>query len=180
MDDIPTGHASGAPGPVAAALSYVFTLPVAPGGTSRAGRSGLTAGAEVATLDGLLPVEYLGPGDRIVTRAGARVLRAVTTLPLITDLVRVAPGTLGQGRPGAALILGAGTEVLLRGWRAEALFGKAQECVAVARLVDGQFITRLTGARMRLYGLHFDAPEIIYAEGVELGCQPLQIRRGAA
>ena len=34
--------------------------------------SGLLVGTRVRTLDGILPVEYLEPGDRVVTRAGAR------------------------------------------------------------------------------------------------------------
>ncbi|WP_132601814.1 hypothetical protein [Rhodovulum adriaticum] len=37
----------------------------------------MTAGTIVLTLDGALPVEYLAAGDRIVTRAGARVLRDI-------------------------------------------------------------------------------------------------------
>ncbi|MGV6812438.1 MAG: hypothetical protein ACWA47_09340 [Brevirhabdus sp.] len=40
-----------------------------------AGASTLALGTIVYTLDGALPVEYLTAGDRIVTRAGARVLR---------------------------------------------------------------------------------------------------------
>jgi len=35
----------------------------------------LSIGTIVYTLDGALPVEYLGEGDRIVTRSGAKVLR---------------------------------------------------------------------------------------------------------
>ena len=140
------------------------------------GLAGLALGAQVATLEGMLPVEYLSPGDRIITRAGARVLRGLSMLPLVTQLVRIAPGALGHDRPTGALMLGAGTEVLLRDWRAQALFGRAQALVAVARLVDGQFVTRVTGEKTRLFTLHFDTPEVIYAEGVEVGCQPLKLR----
>lgn len=53
----------------------------------RASRSGadasqphLGAGTIIYTLDGALPVEYLEPGDRIITRAGARILRALHRL----------------------------------------------------------------------------------------------------
>ena len=35
---------------------------------------GMVAGTRIRTLEGLLPVEYLEPGDRIVTRSGARRL----------------------------------------------------------------------------------------------------------
>ncbi|WP_095589892.1 hypothetical protein [Actibacterium ureilyticum] len=39
----------------------------------------LAIGTMVMTLDGALPVEYLTPGDRIVTRAGLRILRQIDT-----------------------------------------------------------------------------------------------------
>ena len=37
--------------------------------------TGLAPGTIIFTLEGALPVEYLSPGDRIITRAGMRVLR---------------------------------------------------------------------------------------------------------
>ena len=42
--------------------------------------NGLLAGTQVRTLDGLIPVEFLEPGDRIVTRDGARQLMAISVL----------------------------------------------------------------------------------------------------
>lgn len=42
-------------------------------------RAGLPVGTVVLTLDGALPVEFLSAGDRIVTRAGVRVLRRIDT-----------------------------------------------------------------------------------------------------
>ncbi len=40
--------------------------------------AGLAPGTIIFTLEGALPVEYLSPGDRIITRAGMRVLRALS------------------------------------------------------------------------------------------------------
>ena len=40
---------------------------------------GLVQGTVVMTADGALPVEYLEPGDRIVTRSGMRVLTGIDT-----------------------------------------------------------------------------------------------------
>ncbi|WP_175474775.1 hypothetical protein [Celeribacter indicus] len=40
---------------------------------------GLPVGTEVMTAEGCLPVEYLEPGDRVVTRGGLRVLRDIDT-----------------------------------------------------------------------------------------------------
>ncbi len=41
--------------------------------------AGLTAGTVVLTMDGAMPVEFLCSGDRIITRAGMRVLRRIDT-----------------------------------------------------------------------------------------------------
>lgn len=177
MDRQAAGRASGkdgALGPVALAPSLTFESPLAAGGS--AGFAGFAMGALVATMDGLLPVEYLSLGDRVVTRAGARVLRGVSSLPLVRGLVRVAPGALGHDRPGSEMILGAGTEVLVRDWRAQALFGAREALVPVVRLVDGQFVTRVEGRKERLFALHFEAPEVIYADGIEIGCKPLAVK----
>ncbi len=173
MDRQAMGRASGAKAPAATAhpITLDSHLTAAPG----TGLTGFALGARVATMDGLLPVEFLELGERIITRAGARVLRGISALPMVSNLVRIAPGALGHDRPGAALVLGAGTEVLLRDWRAQAFFGKAQALIPVSRLIDGQFVTRLSGVRTRLFALHFDVAEVIYADGVELGCRPLRV-----
>lgn len=147
---------------------------------ARAGLAGVALGTQVATLDGLIPVEFLTVGERVVTRSGARPVRAISAMPLVSKLVRVAPGALGHDRPGMPLMLGAGTKVLLRDWRARAMFGAAQALVEITRLIDGQFITRSEGGKCRLYALHFDAPEVIYADGVEIGCEPLRVQAPSA
>ena len=174
MDRQASGRGEGGLGAASITPGFVVEGHLARG--PGAGLCGLAIGAQVATLEGVLPVEYLSPGDRVITRAGARGLRGISTLPLVKNLVRIAPGALGHDRPTGALALGPGTEVLLRDWRAQALFGKAQALVAVSRLIDGQFVTRVTGEKTRLFALHFDAPEVIYAEGVEVGCHPLRLR----
>lgn len=133
--------------------------------------TGVVQGAHVLTLDGALPVEYLSPGDRIVTRSGLRLLRAVQVLPARSDLLRIEAGTLGHGRPEAALLVGARTQVFLRGWRAQAMFGKRELLVDLSRLVDGMHVSRVASEGRRLFSLQFDAPEVIYSEGVEIGAQ---------
>ncbi|MBW6417735.1 Hint domain-containing protein [Celeribacter sp. PS-C1] len=40
---------------------------------------GLPLGTKVMTADGILPVEYLEPGDRVITRAGMRRLLGIDT-----------------------------------------------------------------------------------------------------
>ncbi|WP_372840113.1 Hint domain-containing protein [Phaeovulum sp.] len=130
----------------------------------------IAQGAGILTLDGLLPVEYLSPGDRIVTRSGAMRLRAVHTSVAQGPLIRVAPSALGHDRPDQALLLAPDTKVLVRDWRAKAMFGKAQALVAVSRLIDGDYVARVPGGKRRLFSLEFDAPQVVYADGVEVGC----------
>lgn len=133
--------------------------------------TGLFAGTRVLTLEGELPVEFLAPGDRIVTRSGARTLRRITARQAApAEVIRIAAGSLGHDRPEAALTIGPAQPVLVRDWRARALFGAAQATVAAERLVDGSYIQRATLADAQLLTLEFDRAETIYAGGVELAC----------
>lgn len=135
--------------------------------------TGIAAGARILTLDGALPVEYLEPGDRIITRSGMRVLRAITTRVCDADTVmQVAAGALGFDRPEGTIRVGADQHVVLRDWRAKAMFGRAEASVPVVALNDGHYVTPQKAPGLRLYALSFDAPEVIYAEGMELATTP--------
>lgn len=139
-----------------------------------AGTLGMLAGTHVRTLDGLLPVEYLGEGDRIVCRQGARRLAGVTINHLNRiDLVRILASTLGHDRPEQDLLVAPDQPVLIRDWRAKALYGLSVATIPAQRLVDGEFVTRETRANARLYRLCFAEDEVIYAEGLELACPVL-------
>lgn len=130
----------------------------------------------VLTAEGALPVEYLAVGDRIVTRSGLRVLRGVTVQVVrrIT-MVWIGGDTLGVGRPAASLVIAPGQAILIRDWRAQALFGKAQAMIAAGRLIDGELIRPVAMTNMRLYSLYFDSDEVIYAGGLELGCAAARV-----
>ena len=128
---------------------------------------GLAAGTEVLTLDGALPVEFLNPGDRIITRAGMRVLRRITVQDSAEPMYLVRPGALGEDQPGDDTLVPAGQQLLLRDWRAQALFGTNRALVAVERLADGVYISQVDTAT-RCYHLQFDADEVIYAGGMEV------------
>lgn len=129
----------------------------------------LTAGTIVLTMDGALPVEFLNAGDRVITRdAGMAVLRDVKRFRVTTNAIAIKAGSLGNNRPDADTVLPAAQEVLVRDWRAEALFGKAQALVPASRLVDGEFIRDLGEVEIECVELIFDAPHIVYAGGLEL------------
>lgn len=137
--------------------------------------SGMAAGTPVMTLRGAVAVQDLLPCDRLVTRSGARVLRAVTCTQATVALVRFPAGTLGHDRPDAALLLAPGQGVLVRDWRAHALYGQSQAVVPAARLADGQVVRRMPPAPVRLFTLHLDGPQVVQAAGLDLACAPADV-----
>ncbi|MBE0452190.1 Hint domain-containing protein [Roseovarius autotrophicus] len=131
--------------------------------------AGLWTGGIILTLDGERRTEDLRAGDRIVTRdAGMAVLRGIVRRRARAALVRIRAGSLGHTRPERDVILPAGQPILVRDWRARALFGADHAIVPAARLVDGEFVT-LTGlAEVDLWRLDFDRPHILYLDGLEV------------
>ncbi|MEI4470372.1 Hint domain-containing protein [Frigidibacter sp. MR17.24] len=135
---------------------------------------GIALGTTVLTLEGELPVEYLAPGDRIVTRTGVRVLRDVVARRIETGLYRIAQDVLGADRPASELHVAAGTLLAIRDWRAAALYGAKTAIVPVERLSDGSYIAPIAGATT-VFTLGFDDTEVVYAEGIEVACAPLRV-----
>jgi hypothetical protein len=137
---------------------------------------GLMAGTQVRTLDGVLPVEFLEPGDRIVTRAGARRLVAVSVKQRrMAAVVRIRATTLGHDRPEQDLLLAPGQPVMIRDWRARALYGVEAAAIPASRLADGEFIVTEVLRQVRLFTLRFDEDEVIYAEGLEVACPAVDV-----
>jgi hypothetical protein len=130
---------------------------------------GIASGSIVMTLDGEMPVEFLNSGDRIVTRdTGMSVIRSVRSFQTTCRAVRLRAGSLGHTRPDRDVVLSADQHVLIRDWRAEALFGGKRAMVPASRLIDGEFVTDLGEIDMLLYQIEFDSPHVIYVDGLEL------------
>ncbi|WP_371059357.1 Hint domain-containing protein [Rhodosalinus sp. 5P4] len=133
------------------------------------GTGGIPAGAIVYSKDGELPVEYLCPGDRIITRdRGLATLRAVTWRRARMRRIRFPARVMGQLRPIRDTALPGCQGVLIRDWRAKALYGAEQAIIPAARLVDGTCVTDEGVAEWTLFTLKFDSPHIVYADGLEL------------
>ena len=131
---------------------------------------GLPVGARILTLSGEMPVEHIMPGDRIITRdAGAAVLRTLRRHRIVTRAVKILAGSLGDTRPDCDVILPEAQLVHVRDWRARAMFSLPAATVPAAALVDGEFITALGEVEMDVITLRFDAPHVIYVDGLELG-----------
>ena len=142
--------------------------------SSETNGNALVAGTVVLTLDGALPVEFLNPGDRVITRdSGAATLRAVRCARKRSATVEITAGSLGSTRPDRDAVLPTDQEILIRDWRAGALFGASQALVPASRLVDGEFIRDLGVVEMDLVELVFDTPHILYADGLEVASAAL-------
>ena len=142
---------------------------------------GLIAGSTVLTLEGALPVEHLTPGDRIITRdQGMAILRGLNRVEVTCEMVSIAAGTLGHTRPDHDTLLPADQKLLLRDWRAKALFGTAQALAPARKLIDGEFIRHAGRQTVTLIQLEFDAPHILYVDGLELACEPQDAQRKVA
>jgi Hint domain len=137
--------------------------------------TGMARGTVVLTLDGAMPVEFLVPGDRIITRDGARLLRAVDVAEVTGSVVRIGARTLGHDRPEGDVVVGVDQGILLRDWRAKAMYGASQAVVAARRMADGEMIRVEDATDLRLFTLSFDTPAVIYAGGLELACAAVTV-----
>lgn len=136
----------------------------------------LTAGTTVLTLAGALPVEHLTAGDRVITRDGARTLKAVhPRTEAVARLIRVSASAIGVEQPEDDMLLTPDTMILIRDWRAKALKGCTQAVMEASRLVDGEYIRLEQVAGARLFSLEFDAPVVIYAGGLEVAITPVPV-----
>ena len=138
--------------------------------------AGITVGTTVLTLEGELPVQFLAPGDRVITRSGARMLKSVEVLVLRdADMIRVSASALGHDRPEADCFIAPGQKIMLRDWRAKALYGQDVAMIEAQRLCDGDYIRPETVTEIRVFTLKFDRDEVIYAGGLELACEAAKI-----
>ncbi len=142
---------------------------------------GFVIGSSILTLEGEIPVEFLSTGDRIITRdSGMATLVSVEAIEADCDMVWIMAGSLGHSKPEDDTLLPAGQQILLRDWRAEALSGKPQTLVSAGRLIDGEFIRSAGRKSVTLYKLTFDAPHILYVDGLELASERQKPMKAAA
>ena len=131
--------------------------------------SGFVAGTLIMTAEGELPVEYLNPDDRIVSRNRGLVrLQGIHQSSDILEPIHMSAHALGTDLPRGHLSLRTDQPVLLRNWLAKALRGTPQTAINAENLVNGETIVRSTKRRITFLHLLFAAPQIIYANGLEV------------
>jgi len=142
--------------------------------------TGLLHGTTLLTLDGEIPVEFLSVGDKLITRdTGLSKVMHIQRSTRNIHTISFAAGSLGHTRPERDALLAGDQMVLIRDWRARALFNSERALVAARSLVDGEFITDLGLKETTIYQIFCDGPHILYAEGLELGTADAARARGS-
>ncbi len=135
-------------------------------------QSGFCADTIILTMDGELLARDIAPGDRIITRdAGMVKLLGVRRKRVVCDAVCIKADSLGHTRPAEDVTLPCGAEILIRDWRANAMYGAKQALVSAQDLQDGEFIKVMEKQSLEIVEFIFDTPHILYAGGLEVRCQ---------
>jgi len=131
--------------------------------------SGLMGDTMVLTRVGEMAVQDIRPGDHVITRgAGMVPVQAVARHRVLLRTISIAAGSLGDTRPDSDMVLPANQQILVRDWRAQALFGCDQAMVPASALVDGEFICDQGLQVLELYTLQLEHEQVIYAGGLEV------------
>ena len=142
--------------------------------------TGLIHGSLLLTLDGEMPVEFISVGDKLITRdTGISKVEHIQRSTRAVHTIAIAAGSLGDTRPEHDALLAGDQMVLIRDWRARALFNSERALVAARALVDGEFITDLGMRETTIYQIFCDGPHILYCDGLELSTADGAKARGA-
>lgn len=133
--------------------------------------TGLVPGTLVRTPEGELPVEYLLAGDKVYTVNNGIVEIRGTSVVEVTeiDMISIAPTAFGgeHGRPSRDLEVPFSQQILVKDWRAQ-LHGEDSILTPASSLVDNVKVRRESRENVRLIRLHFDQPQVIWADGIEI------------
>lgn len=132
--------------------------------------TGIFAGTSVMTLYGLLSVEYLSPGDRVVTRSGAVILREILSGRVCTETYAIRSDVLGLFDSEKEMALPADQKILIRDQLAKQLTGKNYALIPASQLAPLNGVSRRDAMSLQMYSLIFENDEICYADGLELLC----------
>lgn len=134
-----------------------------------------TAGTEIATHRGPVPIEDLRAGDRVLTRDnGYRPIRWIGArrfdAAVLADYpelqpVRIPAGALGAGRPARDIVVSPQHRMLLAGAEAIGLAGESEILVAAVDLIGFGVAEPAPLDAVVYFHILFDAHEIVWANG---------------
>ena len=130
--------------------------------------AGFAPDVRVTSVDGLVPAGKLSPGDWLVTARGTKRLLRITRQSLSPPLamVRVAKELL-KGRSGEDIVVSPTQRVVLRDWRARAIWGRHVAAPIIADIVDEEFVTVDRTIATEIVSLYVGQPEILVVQGFE-------------
>lgn len=142
------------------------------------GPSGIGADTPVMTPAGPVAAGRLQVGDRVITYdAGAQRIARIRTCEVpARALIHVSPAALEPGCDAPDMVIAAGQVLLIRDWRARAMFGRRAALVPAARMVDGTFIAPLRWhgtVRIVTFGFAGAARILQLAGGIEVQGAPV-------
>ncbi len=128
-------------------------------------------GTLIETPDGPRKVEDLRAGDQVITLdKGARPIVWIghSTVPARGALrpVRICAGALGKNAPSTDLIVSPRHRVIIKGWRAEVLFGQEEVLATAEGLINDSTIRPEYGIEtVEYHHILFNTHEIIISNG---------------
>ncbi|MCG6901660.1 MAG: Hint domain-containing protein [Rhodobacter sp.] len=148
---------------------------------------GFGPGTLISTTDGELPVEWLTPGDRVITRdRGIQTLRRIARTRLSpTDLaenpqlcpVLIEPDSFAGWAPDTPLAVSPALQIVVTGWDVQLYFGADVALADAGHMCTGPAMVE-PGRDYCYCSLLFDAPQIIRANGMWIESRALKARRG--
>jgi hypothetical protein len=127
------------------------------------------AGTLILTPSGEVPVDWLAPGDMVMTRDdGPQPLRWVGSRK-IAATGAFAPICIRAGTFGAHNELWVSPEhrILIRDGLADLLFGEPEVLIAAKHLVNDRTVRRIEGGTVEYCHLMFDRHQVVISEGLE-------------
>lgn len=125
------------------------------------------AGTLIATPSGPRPVETLRPGDLVDTLDGGALPLSWCGRQRVPGIGRFAPILFRAGAIGNARDLRVSPQhrMLMRGWKAELMFGEAEVLVPAKALVNCVTILSAAVASVEYVHIMFGSHQIVFAEG---------------
>lgn len=142
--------------------------------------AGIGPGALVRTFHGERVIETLAPGDRILTADGTRARLGSVSCHVVPahGLCRISPKALAEGRTGkcaAPIVVSDQQHIVVKGWLAQAMFGRDRALVPVSAIIDQELVRRINiNAELPLFQLHFDEPKLLRVGGLDLFATPIR------
>lgn len=138
--------------------------------------AGLVSGTRVLTLNGETPVQRLCVGSHVLTRNfGPVPIIDIEIVSMIAPVVYIIAGSIGHNRQDRDVMMAGDQTIMVRDWRAMAVFGQVNAVTRASTLVDGEFVRDLGQHAVTLYRIYCACPQFIFADGLEMGTANVQI-----